>query len=213
MTRKSIKKQRAKIPPRNNGKHPGGRSSKLDRELGDKIVSAIKAGGYVETAAAFAGVSKDTFYAWLRRGAKEKAGPFKEFSDAVGQAVAESEMRYVTVVARAANGYDVIKERTVVGTDLKGNPISNTTTEKSHEFNPQAAEWWLERRFPKRWGRMEREETPEMPDPRGDPLMTLKRETIDIYDPDRLARLISAFGEAGFIPEEATALLASGNPA
>jgi len=46
----------------------------------------------------------------------------------------------------------------------------------------------------------------EMPDDmfEGDrkPLMTLKRETIDIYDPDRLARVIGAFAEAGLIPAE-----------
>ena len=214
MTRKLAKKRKAGIPPRSSGKHPGGRPSGFSREIAERIVSAIKAGGYVETAAAFAGVSKDTFYAWLKRGASEKSGPFKEFSDAIGRAIAESEMRYVSIVAKAASGYDVVRERTVVGMDIKGNPINTVTTEKSHEFNPQAAEWWLERRFPRRWGRMERPEGPELPGELQDkPLMTLKRETIDIYAPDRLARLISAFGEAGFIPEEAISLIAPGNPA
>ena len=208
-------KRKTKPKVKQKGKHPGGRPTKFDPVLAKKLTDTIKAGGYVETAVAFVGIRKDTFYNWLRRGTEEKSGPFKEFSDAVGQAISESEMRYVAVVARAANGYDVVKERTVVEPGPDGKTRTTMTTEKTHEFNVQAAEWWLERRFPRRWGRMERSEMPEMPEGTGQdkPLMTLKRETIDIYAPDRLARLISAFGEAGFIPEEATALLTSGNPA
>ena len=152
---KTKEKKGATIPPRNNGKHPGGRPTKFEPALAEKVISAIKAGGYVETAVAFVGIRKSTFYDWLRRGATDKSGQFKEFSDAVGRAIAESEMRYVSVVARAANGYDVVRERTVVGLDKDGKPINTVTTEKSHEFNPAAAEWWLERRFPRRWGRME----------------------------------------------------------
>ena len=210
MSRKIRKKKQ-----QSSGKHPGGRPTKFDSVLAKKIVDAIKAGGYVETAAAFAGINKVTFYDWLRRGAEAKEGKFKEFSNAVGQAIAESEMRYVSVVAKAASGYDVVRERTVTEVGPDGNAkTTSTTIDKSHEFNPPAAMWWLERRFPRRWGRMERPEMPEMPDDaKGEPIATLKRETIDIYAPDRLARLISAFGEAGFIPEEATALLTSGNPA
>lgn len=212
--KKKKRKLGSVIPPRENGKHPGGRPSGFNPEMAERIVSAIKAGGYVETAAAFAGINKDTFYEWLKRGAKEKSGPFKEFSDAIGRAIAESEMRYVSVVAKAASGYDVIRERTVVGVDFKGNPINTVTTEKSHEFNPQAAEWWLERRFPRRWGRMERPEGSELPEGSQErPLMTLKRETVDIYAPDRLARFISAFGEAGLIPEEILVRLPGQSPA
>lgn len=216
MKRKAQKKKsKATVSPKIKGKHPGGRPTKFEPVLAKKIVDAIKAGGYVETAVAFVGIRKDTFYNWLRRGADEKSGPFKDFSDAVGQAISESEMRYVAMVARAANGYDVVKERTVIEIGQDNKPRSTTTTtEKTHEFNVQAAEWWLERRFPRRWGRMERAEISEAPEgTRDEPIATLKRETIDIYAPDRLARLISAFGEAGFIPEEATALLAPGNPA
>lgn len=213
MKHKAKKKVKAKNLTRTNGRHPGGRPTKFDSALADKIVSAIKAGGYVETAAAFAGVSKDTFYQWLRQGAKASSGQFKEFSDAVGRAIAESEMRYVSVVAKAASGYEVVREKTVTEIGSDGKLHTTTTVDKSHEFNPPAAMWWLERRFPRRWGRMEREEIPEVPELRGEPLVTLKRETIDIYAPDRLARLISAFGEAGFIPEEATALLIAGNSA
>lgn len=107
-------------------KHPGGRPTKLTPELQDRIVQAIRAGAYIETAAAYAGVSKDTLYQWLKRGARSKSGIYRQFSDAVEKALAEAEMRDVMLVGRAA------------------------------ETNWQAAAWRLERKFPERWGRRDR---------------------------------------------------------
>src|SRR3990167_11113206 len=114
--RETVSQQQAKtaVEPEKAAKHRGGRPTKFSPELAEKIISAIRVGGYVETAAAFAGISKDTFYEWLKRGAREQDGEFKEFSDAIGRAIADSEMRYVGVVAKAASGYDVVRERTIM---------------------------------------------------------------------------------------------------
>lgn len=102
-----------------------GRPTSLTPALQSKVISAIKAGAYVETAAAFAGISKDTFYAWLRKGAKESPGqPYREFSDAVEEAQVFSELNDLRVIDQAA---------------AKG--------------QWQAAAWRLERKFPQRWGR------------------------------------------------------------
>ena len=101
-------------------------SNKLTPELQQKIVDAIRMGNYIETAAAFSGISKDTLYRWLRQGREAKRGKFRNFSDAVEKALAESEMRDVAVIATAA------KE------------------------NWQAAAWRLERKFPERWGRRQK---------------------------------------------------------
>ncbi len=79
-----------------------GRPDKLTQEVHDKIVGAIKAGNYIETAAAFAGISKSTLYKWLREGARAKSGKKKEFSHAVAQALAESEVGDVVLIGRAA---------------------------------------------------------------------------------------------------------------
>ena len=95
----------------------------LNPELQTRIVTYIQAGCYVETAAAAAGICKDTFYDWLKRGATGQE-PFKGFSDAVEKAAAEAEVRDLAVVDKAARG----------GTW-------------------QAAAWKLERRNPKAWGR------------------------------------------------------------
>ena len=109
----------------------------INKEIVAKIVKAIRAGNYIETAAAYAGISKNTLYDWLRRGEREKQRletnprsrmrtsevPFVEFSDAVERALAEAEVRDVTIIAKAA------------------------------ETQWQAAAWRLERKFPDRWGR------------------------------------------------------------
>lgn len=121
-------------------KSPKGRPAKLTDELLSEIVENIRIGAYVETAAAAAGLSKDTFYRWLKRGRRaldklEKSGEMAEedeiyahFSDAIKKAQADAEMRDVALIARAAQ----------------------TTW--------QAAAWRLERKFPDRWGQKVRQE-------------------------------------------------------
>jgi transposase len=71
---------------------PRGRPISLTPEIRDKIVSLVGKGNYIETAAASAGISKDTLYRWLREGARYKSGIQREFSDAVARACAQSEV-------------------------------------------------------------------------------------------------------------------------
>lgn len=113
------------------------RPTKLNTETQEKIVSAIRAGNYIETAAAYAGIHKSTLYDWLKRGEREKQRvaknpryrikkdeqQFVEFSDAVERALAEAEVRDVAIIGKAAEEYW------------------------------QAAAWRLERKFPHKWGR------------------------------------------------------------
>jgi len=87
-----------------------GRPTKLTSDVHNQIVAAVRAGNYMETAAAYAGINKDTLYHWLRRGAKEKERvaknkrtkvrkeeqPFVEFSDAVKKAKEFQEKILVT---------------------------------------------------------------------------------------------------------------------
>jgi transposase len=112
------------------------RPTKLSPDLQKAIVDAIRAGNYMETAAAFAGVAKQTFYNWLRRGRRARSGRYREFVDAVKKALAEAEVRDLEVIRQAATGTGPFEE------------------------NPQwqAAAWRLERRNPKRWGRKDRHE-------------------------------------------------------
>jgi len=113
-----------------------GRPEKLTPEVHAEIVKSILIGAYVETAAAAAGLTKETFYEWLRRGKKEKERLSKNpksnaiekeekyliFSDAINKAIGQSELLDVATIARASR-------RTW-----------------------QAAAWRLERKHPGRWG-------------------------------------------------------------
>lgn len=107
-------------------KHPGGRPEKISPELVTEISNYVRMGNYVETAAAVAGITKDTLYRWLRKGANAKSGIYKQFSDAVKRAQAEAEARDVGLIGKAAVD------------------------------QWQAAAWRLERKFPDRWGRRDR---------------------------------------------------------
>lgn len=116
-----------------------GRPLKLTLELQEEIVRILTAGNYVETACAFVGLSKNTFYDWMKRGVREKERlennpkarmkkseePFVEFSDAVHKALAQAEIRDVAIIGKAASS------------DWK------------------ASAWRLTHRHPSRWGKTE----------------------------------------------------------
>jgi transposase len=91
-------------------------------EVEERLINALRAGNYIETAAAHAGISKVTLYERLKRGARAATGADHDFSQAVEKALADAEVLDVALIARAA------KE------------------------NWKAAAWRLQHRFPDRWG-------------------------------------------------------------
>lgn len=109
-------------PPSGPAPPKRGRKTKLTRETHEKIIEAIRGGNYIETAAAFAGISKVTLYKWLRKGARSKGGPLRDFTRDVRAALAAAEVRDIALIGKAA------------------------TT------NWQAAAWRRERKNPERWG-------------------------------------------------------------
>lgn len=113
-----------------------GRPTKLTPETHEKVINAIRAGNYLETAAEYGGVTRQTLWNWMQRGEAEKARvaedgrrsvtkderPYVNFFHAVTRARAEAETRNVALIQQA-----------------------------SHE-DWRAAAWFLERSFQKRWG-------------------------------------------------------------
>jgi hypothetical protein len=93
----------------------------------EAICNSILLGSYVETAAIAAGITKETFYAWLKQGNKAKehghSTKFSRFSDAVNKAMADATIRDLDRIDRAADS------------------------------QWQAAAWKLERKHPQQWGR------------------------------------------------------------
>jgi len=131
-----------------NGKDVGGRPSKLTADVQRQIVQAIQVGNYVETAAAFAGISKSVFYKWMKQGraaqAKGRLTAHARFVDAVEKALADGEVRDLAIIAQAAQGRSAIL-------DAAGNVLQPAIPAQW-----QASAWRLERRMPDKWGRRAR---------------------------------------------------------
>lgn len=110
------------------------RPTKLNDEVRDRIVQAILAGNYFETACQYAGISISAGYEWLALGeGKERRGrkvadAHEKFAQAVRQAEAQAEVHTVAII------------------------------KKSLPENPRLALDFLARRHPDRWGPKERRE-------------------------------------------------------
>jgi len=106
-------------------RYPKGSLPELTPEIANRICLHIGRGAYIETACALCGISKDTFYRWLRIAKSESPTIAAiELSDAVERAMAEAETRFLNIIDCAAEGGAW-----------------------------QAAAWRLERMFPSKWGR------------------------------------------------------------
>jgi len=126
------------------------RPTKLTYKLIEDISNWLKMGYYQEDAAVMVGISPSTYYEWMKKGEKvtEEADKkmlesgeevkndivldddieildiFQEFSEAVKKARAEAEGAHIRNIRRASD-----------------NGVW------------QASAWWLERSFPKKWGK------------------------------------------------------------
>lgn len=105
-----------------------GRRLKLTPEIQTKLSSAIAAGNYHEVACDLVGVGTTTFYNWMKKGEKSSSGKFREFWESIKKAEAVAEAKRIKLITDAA------------------------------EQNWQAAAWYLERRYPNKWGRQTRVE-------------------------------------------------------
>ena len=112
----------------------------LSEEIQKAVLDSLMGGNYLETAAAFAGISRATLFDWLDKGRKAHEALssgnemlpngqlYADFLDAVEIAQAKAEVRMVAVIQSKALD------------------------------NWQAAAWWLERAKPRKYGRLDRAE-------------------------------------------------------
>ncbi len=103
-----------------------GRKTKLTPELQQKAVQLIAAGNYVSVACQYLGVSESTWYRWMEEGEKAKSGKKREFWESIKKAESAAEMRAVNGIIQAGSK------------------------------NWQAYAWYLERKFPDRWGKRQK---------------------------------------------------------
>lgn len=153
-------------------RHPKGSTPILTEELIDRLAITIRSGAYIETAAAFCGISKDTFYRWLRLAeSSESTDLLIKLSDAVKKAMAEAELRDLNVIDKAAQ-----------------------------EGVWQAAAWRLERKYTDRWGRQTKIQL-EHSGPDGKPIEVTERgdrlKKI-LTDPDALSALETLEAKLGY---------------
>lgn len=84
-----------------------GRPTTLNEQVIQNIARSLRLGNYLEVAAAVEGVAKETAFGWLRQGRKDRTAGKNDtlnarFSTAVEQAIAESELRDVARIDKAA---------------------------------------------------------------------------------------------------------------
>lgn len=84
-----------KAAPKATKKGKPGRPTSLTPEVQKRICDAIRAGNYLEAAAAYAGVSTETVRLWLIRGKDEGSGIYWDFCTAYAKAEADSEVSLV----------------------------------------------------------------------------------------------------------------------
>ena len=122
-----------------------GRPCLLEDALVDQIVTAISCFAPVEAACNMVGIEKETFYQWLKRGAREKRKgrntKYTRFSDSVKRAMGNVEVGIVAGILEAGRGR-------AGKVDGKGNVTAWLTAPQW-----QALAWLLERRKPKRYAR------------------------------------------------------------
>lgn len=144
-----------------------GRPSKLTPEVQEKICQLLKAGNTFRTACEVAGIGWSTGLEWRQRGenrhsSREGDDAYAEFAGAVQKAEEEAAARNVALIQKAA---------------------ANGTW--------QAAAWWLERKFPSEWARIDRH---EHTGPRGGPI-----QLQPVIDPEQIkARIIEIASELGY---------------
>jgi hypothetical protein len=66
---------------------------KLTVGLIAKIAKVVRSGCYLDAAARFCGVSKASYYAWMKRGHDQKDGIYRQFLEALEQAQAAADVR------------------------------------------------------------------------------------------------------------------------
>ncbi len=104
----------------------GGRPTKLNDEVTDKLVKAIAQGNYYEAACAYAGIDYRTFRNWMTEGEQAKDGEYFQFFHTIKKAEAHAELKMVQ------------------------------EWQKHTPNNWQAIATFMERRYPDRWGRRDR---------------------------------------------------------
>jgi hypothetical protein len=153
----------------------GGRPSKLDDVVTERLVAAISAGASYSTACRQAGISRPTFAAWKRKGQVAVAGKYRIFFDrlAAAQEIALEKLSDA-LLRTALGGFEVIEKRQIF---KDGKVIEEHVITKTAPANGGLLLQILERRDPATWA------------PKSNPLININFDE---------AIPVTVFGNVGF---------------
>lgn len=196
-----------------NRNQSGGQSVSLTKEMITKLSSMLRMGMYMEGAAAVLGIAKTTLYDWLRRGARgdpTHGGLYIELSNTINKSIAESELRDLNVIDRAAQGTERQQLVTSTFLDAKGKEVTETRKTVETKFHWQAAAWKLERKHPKRWGKVDQLEVSGRD---GGPIEVedKSQKVMDVMKDPETIKLVAQLADKMFEAEQVIDLDSEGN--
>jgi len=136
-----------------------GQPTKLTTFTAGRIINALRSCAYIETAAAFAGIHKDSFYEWLKRGAQAPRGTkaYNDWIEAIEAATAaagdSAQLGLLTDRRARAPSHFAAFSDSVEKAQAEGEMMALARITKAGGDSWQADAWRLERKFPRRWGR------------------------------------------------------------
>jgi predicted site-specific integrase-resolvase len=77
--------------------------AKINPELIDLICGHLKEGNYDVVAAQAAGITRQTFYNWIRKGKAQREGIYFDFYRRVEEAKSQGEVELITTIRKASN--------------------------------------------------------------------------------------------------------------
>lgn len=117
------------------------RKTKLTKKLTEKLVDALKAGSFVESAVDYAGISKASYYGWRARAEKELTRFNKALENNSNARIIKSEKKYLEFL----DAVDAALSEAEI------TAIYMIRAEFKNDW--KSAAWYLERRYADRWGR------------------------------------------------------------
>lgn len=130
------------------------RPTKLTEERHDAIVEAIREGNFAQVAAASNGITEQTYYNWLKRGQTDLASEDVDTQQSI-----------------YAQFFEAVKA-------AEAEAEARMVHLLQREDKWQRRAWWLERRFPKRWGQ---KQSVELSGPDGGPVEVDSKAALESF--------------------------------
>lgn len=136
-----------------------GRRTKLKPKVFDAIVGGVRTGATLVIAAKAAGIPEKTALEWYARGrGEDPVRPttklYAEFASKIDEAEAAAAMDALSAIEKLKNGGWLKTKQRITENADGTREIMNETEEAAPML--AAATWWLERRMPNEFGRVDR---------------------------------------------------------